>query len=173
MPGLTYADGIESAWALDIPAAQVDLLIGQLGTQGYFTESMGLDTGVELSTRINELNVTKTWPAVPELNALVRNVRRQGKLVSHREPLDLPHLPQPATMIASAPTSAAPVGTASVSTAPIGTVSATTDPINIAPINAAPINTAAINAALIGTTPSSAAPIAVGPMSQHRQRQNR
>ncbi len=88
LPGLAYADGIESAWALDLPIAEVDLLIQRLDEQGYFSDSKRPATGTELSARINGLGFSKPWQSVPELSALVRRVRRQGKLVSHREPLD-------------------------------------------------------------------------------------
>ncbi len=95
MPGLTYAEGIQSAWALDVPIAEVDLLIRRLDAQGYFADSKAPLAGADLAARIDGRSFSKPWSSVPELNTLVRNVRRQGKLVSHREPLELPSPSQP------------------------------------------------------------------------------
>ena len=115
MPGVTYADGIQSAWALDVPIVQVEQLIELLETQGYFTDSLASDERAELS-RINGVSYSKHWQSMPELNKLVRNVRLQGKLVSHRQPLELPASPPLAAPAALARTDAAV--TAAVYTAP-------------------------------------------------------
>jgi hypothetical protein len=89
LPGVAYGDGIESAWALDVPVADVDHLIHGLDGQGYFGDSSVPVAGVELSARVNGLGFQKQWHTVPELNALITRVRREGKLVSHREAADL------------------------------------------------------------------------------------
>jgi len=89
LPGMAYGDGIESAWALDVPIAEVDGLIHGLDAQGYFGNASVPVPGVELSARVNGLGFQKQWHAVPELNALIARVRREGRLVSHREAADL------------------------------------------------------------------------------------
>jgi hypothetical protein len=122
MPGLTYGEGIESAWALNVPIAEVDLLIQRLDAQGYFADAKHPAAGAELSARVNGLRFSKPWPAVPELNALVGRVRREGNLVSHREPLEslTPAQPAPVTLAVAAapPASVAPVVATSVAAAP-------------------------------------------------------
>ena len=69
LPGLAFAEGIESAWALDVPITEVDELVDQLDRQGYFSDSKRPTTGAELTARINGLAFSKPWPAVPELGA--------------------------------------------------------------------------------------------------------
>jgi hypothetical protein len=110
MPGITYGEGIESAWALDVPIAEVDELIARLDAQGYFADKNRPTAGAELSARINGLSFSKPWQSVPELNALVGQVRREGKLVSHRQPLELspPRTESPVTVASATTASATP-----------------------------------------------------------------
>ena len=97
MPGLTFGEGIESAWALNVPIAEVDQLIERLDAAGYFADGRRPVAGAELSARINGLSFSKPWNSVPELNALIVRVRHEGKLVSHREPLESTSPPQSAS----------------------------------------------------------------------------
>ncbi len=111
LPGLTYAEGIESAWALDVPIDEIDQIIHRLDQQGYFSSTRRPPNGLELNARINGVPFSKTWPAVPELNALVLRVRKKGKLVSHREPLPAATSPageNSAVQLAAAQTPVAP-----------------------------------------------------------------
>ena len=133
MPGLTYGEGIESAWALNVPIAEVDLLIQRLDAQGYFADAKQPTAGAELSARVNGLGFSKPWPAVPELNALVGRVRHEGKLVSHREPLESLTSAQPAAVtlaVASTPAASAPPNAAAAT------------PEAASPVSGAPATTA-------------------------------
>jgi hypothetical protein len=93
LPGVTFADGVEAAWALDVPIAEVDKVIHALDKQNYFGDSNATATGVILSANVNGLTREKGWSRVPELESLVARVSREGSLVSQPRPLEQPRVP--------------------------------------------------------------------------------
>jgi len=89
MPGIGNAEGIAEAWALDVPAGEIDRILAQLEEQGYFTA--GADepaTGAALTAKIDGNAFQRPWHRCEALEALSQRVRREGMLVSHPQPLE-------------------------------------------------------------------------------------
>ncbi len=74
---------IEERWALDVPVNESNQLFKMLATQGFYETERPGAVGVQLSARINGREVSKNWDQVPELNALVLRVRREGQLIAY------------------------------------------------------------------------------------------
>jgi hypothetical protein len=110
LPGVAFADGVEEAYALDIPIAEVDQIVRALDAQGYFADREPVPGvipagGPMLATRVNGLAVQRQWRSAPELNELVWRVRSEGTLVSHRKPVERL---RPAEAATPAPSAAPP-----------------------------------------------------------------
>jgi hypothetical protein len=93
MPGMSNAEGIAEAWALDVPAGEIDRILERLEEQGYFTAGTSQAAGTSLTAKIDGNEFQRPWHRSGELEALSLRVRREGKLVSHRQPLEPAPLP--------------------------------------------------------------------------------
>jgi len=111
LPGVAFGDGVEQAWALDIPVAEVDLVVQTLDAQGFFAEVTPAAefaspaTSPLLAARINGLRVEKRWGSTAELETLIARVRREGKLVSHLQNVERIKVesPEPASVLLRLP----------------------------------------------------------------------
>lgn len=83
LPGVHWGEGVQEAWAMDVPQRELDELVKQLADQGYFTGNFEhARPGVELSTQLNGKQLRKQWSRVAALDALLARVQTEGKLVS-------------------------------------------------------------------------------------------
>lgn len=87
-PGISYAEGIAEAWGFDLPAVELDRLLEQLEAAGYFSPGDSGDSHVSLTARIDGNDFQRAWHRSPELDALCVRARKDGKLVSHQQPLE-------------------------------------------------------------------------------------
>lgn len=83
LPGVQWADGVEEAWALDIPRSDLDRVLARLAEAGYFHGRPGAGDEVELSATLDGASLNKRWGRVGELEALMERVRQEGQLVSY------------------------------------------------------------------------------------------
>lgn len=72
------------SWEMDITKAEMDRLIGRLREAQFFGPYEYSQSGVELTTHLDGDKTTKSWNQVPEFDALVLRVRRDGLLVSYQ-----------------------------------------------------------------------------------------
>ncbi len=107
MPGMNCAEGIAEAWALDVPASEIEQILERLEEQGYFSAGGSPTAGIFLSAKIDGSEFQRPWQCCDELEALSRRVRREGKLVSHRQPLE--PAPSPTQISAAFPAAQAAV----------------------------------------------------------------
>ena len=78
---------IHEVWVLDIPSGESDQYFKVLSTHNFFnTERPAAGDATQLTVRINGGEVHKNWDQLPELNALVQRVRREGRLASYAHP---------------------------------------------------------------------------------------
>lgn len=77
-----HADGkSREVFALDIPVAQLESLAAKLKEQNFFRKTKPEAGEVFLSARVDKVKVGKDFHAIPELDALVLQVRRQGERI--------------------------------------------------------------------------------------------
>lgn len=82
------ADAQHETWVLDIPRAELDDLLGTLSSPGHVTiAGRGKTTGVTLTTEFNLRHSQGSCQKVPELDAVMRNVRDSGRLVAYSRPM--------------------------------------------------------------------------------------
>jgi hypothetical protein len=74
---------VREIWVLDLPRDELTRLVGQLQTGGFFSENPPADAGARLYVRLNGRDTSKNWTPLPELDALMRQVRGQGQLLSY------------------------------------------------------------------------------------------
>ncbi|HVW36877.1 MAG TPA: hypothetical protein VHB99_06215 [Pirellulales bacterium] len=86
LPGMVYGNGVQEAWALDVPKEDLDQLLGHLANSGYFQYGPPPSSGVEMFTRLDGKIIRKNWRQVPALDAFIERVRQEGKLVSYESP---------------------------------------------------------------------------------------
>lgn len=89
-PGIAYAPGVTEAWAMDLSAGELDRLLAQLETAGYFAPGDPGEPGVILTAKIDGCDFQRAWHRAAELEELCARARKQGKLVSHVQPLEPP-----------------------------------------------------------------------------------
>jgi hypothetical protein len=80
---LATGNDMQESWVLDIPAAESDQLFKMLANQGFYQTERPSAAGVQLTAKINGKELTKNWEQVPQLNALIQRVRRDGQLVAY------------------------------------------------------------------------------------------
>lgn len=80
---------VYEAWALDIASAESDQLFKLLANDGFYQNERPGAVGASLSVKINGTEAQKNWNQLPELNALVQRVRREGQLVAYSRPAGL------------------------------------------------------------------------------------
>ncbi|MEX2119507.1 MAG: hypothetical protein WD847_07920 [Pirellulales bacterium] len=83
LPGVQWADGVEEAWALDIPRSDLDRVLAGLFEAGYFNRRPGTTGEVDLSATVDGALLNQRWGRVDELDALIERVRQEGQLVSY------------------------------------------------------------------------------------------
>jgi hypothetical protein len=83
LPGVQWADGVEEAWALDIPRSDLDRVLARLFEAGYFNRRPGTTGEVDLSATVDGASLNQRWGRVDELDALIERVRQEGQLVSY------------------------------------------------------------------------------------------
>jgi hypothetical protein len=79
-------DEIEEVWLLDLPKAEVDALVHKLDDSGYFKGKGAGRAGIEIATVVDGAGKKRRWDQVPELDALMVQVRTTGRLESYRRP---------------------------------------------------------------------------------------
>jgi hypothetical protein len=86
--GLTSSQPeVHETWTLDLPSAESDQIFKALSSQNFFNTERPAAKGIQLTVKMNGTEVQKDWEQVPELNALVQRVRRQGQLVAYSRPM--------------------------------------------------------------------------------------
>ena len=76
----------QEVWVLDLPKADLDLMMEILRRQNYFVGSTGIDGGTEITAKLNGRELKKPWGQVPELGVLGLRVRMEGQLISYLRP---------------------------------------------------------------------------------------
>jgi hypothetical protein len=75
-------------WAMNLPKAELDRLLGLLSTPGSVMAGKQAQTaGAMLTTHFNGHHYRGACRPVPQLDALMRKVRDQGRLVAYTHPL--------------------------------------------------------------------------------------
>ncbi len=75
-------------WALNLPKAELDQLLGVLATPGSVTTvKQAQSAGAALTTHFNGHHCQGACRPVPELDALMRRIRDHGQLVAYSRPL--------------------------------------------------------------------------------------
>lgn len=75
----------DEVWTLDLPAAQIELLLVDLTRGGFFDSHYAAHSGTHLSVRIDDGHSEKPWTPEPKLDALAQRVREEGKLARFGE----------------------------------------------------------------------------------------
>lgn len=70
----------DEVWVLDFPRAQLDLLVGDLKTCGFFESQLRPDPGTRLEVVIDRARTAKNWTPEPRLDDFVARVHREGHL---------------------------------------------------------------------------------------------
>ena len=87
-PRSAKTDTSHETWALDLPKAELDQLMGVLATPGHVTKNgTAKPGGATLTTDFNGHRYRAVCPPVAELDALMRKVRDHGQLVAYSRPL--------------------------------------------------------------------------------------
>jgi len=84
LPGIAFEGNVIAAWGMDLPVNQLDPIVARLRSQGFFTPANSAVREVTLGARVNGVGAEKPWAHVPELDALVIRVRKEGSFVSHK-----------------------------------------------------------------------------------------
>lgn len=82
LPGVKWSDAVHEAWSLDIPKADLDLVLKRLEATGYFRTASGTTTGADVTTCLDGNVVSKRWIRLSEFDVLAYRVRDEGKLAS-------------------------------------------------------------------------------------------
>lgn len=94
-PKPTYSE----VWSLDLPVWQVNAVVDKLRKESFFRRSKILNSEAYLGVDLDGKGFGKDYHAVPELDALILRVRREGRPL-HAQPRPAenrpPHLSQPA-----------------------------------------------------------------------------
>jgi hypothetical protein len=78
---------VHEVWVLDIPSGESDQYFKLLSTHNFFnTERPAAGDAAQLTVKLNGGEVHKNWDQLPELNALVQRVRREGRLAVYERP---------------------------------------------------------------------------------------
>jgi hypothetical protein len=94
MPGMRWHEGVQEAWALDVPAADLDVVFRELDREGYFGRGESPRAEVVLQTQIDGKRIAKHWTRSEALDQLIARVREEGRLISHTRAPD-PHFRAP------------------------------------------------------------------------------
>ena len=87
-PRETPVAASHETWAMNLPKAELDRLLGVLATPGSVVTSKQAQTaGASLTTHFNGHHYHGTCRPVPQLDELMRRVRDQGRLVAYSHPL--------------------------------------------------------------------------------------
>ncbi len=70
----------DEVWVLDFPRAQLDLLVGDLKTCGFFESQLRPDPGTRLEVVIDRARTAKNWTPEPRLDDFVARVHQEGHL---------------------------------------------------------------------------------------------
>lgn len=70
----------DELWVLDLPKAQLDLLLGDLSAGGFFEPQTRPNAGTHLDIRVNHGRTEKAWSPEPRLDDFVMRVYREGRL---------------------------------------------------------------------------------------------
>jgi hypothetical protein len=82
----TSQPDVHESWLFDIPSGESDQFFKLLSSQGFYQTQKPDSTGVQLTVKINGKEVQKNWDQIPEFNALVQRVRREGQLWAYVRP---------------------------------------------------------------------------------------
>jgi len=81
-PQPTYSE----VWSLDLPAWQVKAVVDKLRKDNFFQGSKVLNSAAYLGVDLNGKKFGKDYRAVPELDALILRVRREGRPLHQQSP---------------------------------------------------------------------------------------
>ena len=74
-------------WQLDLPCAELDQLLARLATPQVVVTDGGKQAGANIKTSYNGRHYQSNCQPVPEFDALMQRIRRDGRLVSYTRPL--------------------------------------------------------------------------------------
>jgi hypothetical protein len=80
-------DVSHETWQLDLPRAELDQLLARLATPQVVVTDGGKQAGANIKTSYNGRHYQSNCQPVPELDALMQRIRRDGRLVSYTRPL--------------------------------------------------------------------------------------
>jgi hypothetical protein len=81
------AEASHETWQLDLPRAEMEQLLGRLATPHVVVSEGNKQSGANLKTSFNGHHYQANCQPVPELDALMQRIRRDGRLVSYTRPL--------------------------------------------------------------------------------------
>jgi len=84
LPGIAFEGNVIAAWGMDVPVTQLDPIVEQLKSQGFFTATTNISRDVNLGARVNGVGGERPWVRVSELDALVVRMRKEASFVSHK-----------------------------------------------------------------------------------------
>ena len=80
------SDTAHEVWQLDVPRVELDQLLAHLATPRTVTAG-GSNPGAQIKMSYNDQHYQTGCQPVPQLDALMQRVRREGRLVSYARPL--------------------------------------------------------------------------------------
>lgn len=108
LPGVRLSEGVDEAWAMDLPRGEIDRILSALSQHGYFARaSRPPQPGIDLAARVDRFQAAKPWRREPELDVLLERVRQEGQLVSYIRPDGIGPRPTAFTVARPAPQEAA------------------------------------------------------------------
>lgn len=94
LPGVRLSEGVDEAWAMDLPRGEIDRILSAMSQHGYFARnSRPPQPGIDLAARVDRFQTARPWRREPELDVVLERVRQEGQLVSYIRPDDLGRRP--------------------------------------------------------------------------------
>ena len=75
---------LHEAWVMDVPKSELDQVVAELQTAGFYDSSERRRSHVRVTSRIGTSFVSKDWASISALDGLMHRVRSQGQLVSYQ-----------------------------------------------------------------------------------------
>ena len=79
----------DEVWILDFPRQQLDLLMADLKSAGFFDSQLRTDPGTRLEVELDHQKTSKSWTPEPRLDDFIARVHKEGRLsgfVSRSDP---------------------------------------------------------------------------------------
>lgn len=152
---------VQETWEADLPKQRLDAIIAELNRSGFFADGQSSSDGTQLTAQLDKKKANKSWQQVPALDAVMYEIREQGRLVAYTRaggslgPVT-PHSTPPGVAsygsFAGTSTATPSAGGAGSGTGPAGTTHPWQNQTATTYAATAPVNTASAAAAYPATT---------------------